>query len=760
MRNFFVSAAVAVVSLMIFFAVKSLKHRSNVSGRLAACHLIIAFSVAMATLPLFVEGRAQAMVITSLYYASIDWLLIAFSDFLLVFIGTSLDEPLVQLYRTDSRIFAALDSFLIMSSFLTEFTFSISARESGGVFLSWTEARGYGFTIHSFFDYAIVLSIGIFLLRKFVHAPKFNKRKIASVFLCLVAMMLFNSFFMLNDFPFRYSVLSYALVSIAVYYVTFVSIPLSMNVKIKNMIAENISNAVLCFDAKGECIFMNKFAVEIFSQKASAEEKLREFLSGGEDFESSRTELTVGGEPKIFDIAAHRLRDKWNREIGTYMTVSDISSEISRITGEVFRSTHDPLTRALNRTAFFEEIDSAIAYRPNVPRYLLSTNIKNFKLVNDFFGSKAGDDILKEFSKMLSGIGDENSIFGRISGDRFALLMEKDSFSEEKLIAGVEKVQEFFSAEKYTLQVSVGVYEIEDPFESVFSMCDKATLAMRRGEAFGRLVSFYDSSIMDEVLHEKSIIDKFNRAFALGEENCTEFRMYLQPQVSSATEKAVGAEALVRWVSPEGMIPPDSFVPILENTDFIYKVDHVIWIQAAKKLSEWKARGIDLYIAVNISARDFYYLDLYRVFTGLVEEYGISPKKLRLEITETAIMDDMKMHSQVIESLREYGFLIEMDDFGSGYSSLNLLKNMKMDVLKVDMAFMQKTDNQRGSRIIVESVISMAKELGMTVITEGVESREQTEFLAGAGCDIFQGYLYSRPIPPEEFEAAFAEARP
>jgi len=235
-----------------------------------------------------------------------------------------------------------------------------------------------------------------------------------------------------------------------------------------------------------------------------------------------------------------------------------------------------------------------------------------------------------------------------------------------------------------------------------------------------------------------------------------EIQMYIQPQVTR-DRQIFGAEALVRWVHPEkGQILPGRFIPVLEQNGLISEVDRYIWEKACQQLKSWKDMGReDMYISVNISPKDFYFLDIYPIFTGLVERYGIKPGCLRLEITESALSINPERQLDLINKLRAYGFSVEMDDFGSGYSSLSMLKDTNVDTLKVDMGFLQNTADVEKGRNILEMVVGLCKKLNLRVVVEGVETAEQVRFLTELGCDVFQGYYFARPMPLEEFEEKY-----
>ena len=232
--------------------------------------------------------------------------------------------------------------------------------------------------------------------------------------------------------------------------------------------------------------------------------------------------------------------------------------------------------------------------------------------------------------------------------------------------------------------------------------------------------------------------------------------MFLQPQLSGSGE-ILGAEALVRWIHPsKGLIPPIEFIPVFERAGLIHKLDQYVWRMACSKLSAWQSEGKGhLYISVNISPLDFYYVDIHEYITNLVQEYKIDPKSLKLEITETAIVNEAADNLLVIDKLRQSGFEVEIDDFGSGYSSLNTLKDIEVDAIKLDRIFLKETSHKEKRKVIMDNTIIMSKQLGIKVVSEGVETKEQVDYLVDAGCDVFQGYYFDRPISVPAFEEKY-----
>ena len=304
----------------------------------------------------------------------------------------------------------------------------------------------------------------------------------------------------------------------------------------------------------------------------------------------------------------------------------------------------------------------------------------------------------------------------------------------------------------YPLKVYLGVYEIDDPSMPISMMCDRALLALGtiKGD-YQKQVAYYDEKLRYNVLQEQELAAGLDRAIREGE-----IELYIQPQIT-VDGRCLGGEGLVRWNHPtKGLLLPAAFIESFERNGMIVKLDLHVWELACKQLREWKDKGFpDRYLSVNISPKDFFFVDIYKEFTTLVGRYGISPKNLKLEITETAIITDLPKQLALIKKLREAGFGVAMDDFGSGYSSLNMLKDIRVDTLKIDMEFLRQSESEERSRTILKTVVALSKELGMPVITEGVETKDHVDFLTQIGCDIFQGFFFARPMKAADYEKKY-----
>ena len=417
---------------------------------------------------------------------------------------------------------------------------------------------------------------------------------------------------------------------------------------------------------------------------------------------------------------------------------------------------HDSLTHVLNADAFYALSREMMQNSPDTPWVMITGNIMNFRLVNTLFGVLKGNEVLVKTASLLREISEETKgLCGRLGGDQFGLLVPRTQYREEALTQAARELARSFSSGIYTFCIHFGVYEVEDASVPVSVMCGRANSALRTiREDMSHVVAHFNDTILRKTLLEQKVIGSFEDALRDGE-----FKMYLQPLVEG-DGSVIGAEALARWRRADNtVVMPGDFIGILEGAGLIQKLDVYIWELAVRQLSAWKGteRG-HLAISVNMSAKDFFSIDVYDVLTKLVEQYGVDSRLLRLEITESALLVEPDKSDDIVSRLRRRGFLVEIDDFGKGYSSLSLLKNIQADVLKIDMGFLREIRDKGRSRIILNSVIDLAESLGMEVITEGVETQQQLQALSEMGCGLFQGYYFSRPVPVDEFERKFAAA--
>lgn len=416
----------------------------------------------------------------------------------------------------------------------------------------------------------------------------------------------------------------------------------------------------------------------------------------------------------------------------------------------------DRLTGLYSRDTFFEKVKEMLRFKPSGYYVLAAIDIDNFKVINDLYGTPKGDEILRKGAHALKRCFEPHGgICCRIEGDNFAVLYPSvllDSNEIAKITAQVALVDVAVPP----ITCSIGRYVIVDRTLPVSAMYDRAVLAQLSIKGrYDVREAMYDESMRDNLLREQQIVTEMKDALSEGQ-----FEVWFQPQYNHMSKSLVGAEALVRWRHPiHGIIPPNDFIPVFERNGFIYEMDKYVWDQTAAYIHEWLQMGRPpIPVSVNISRQDIFRADFYETITGLIAKHNIPINLLRLEITETAFSNSTEQIVNTVKRLKEFGFVIEIDDFGSGYSSLNVLKDVPAHVLKLDMKFLAETGDAFRSGSILESIVRMAKWLSMNVIAEGVETKEQADYLKSIGCNCIQGYYYAKPMPCKEYEALSVNA--
>ncbi|MFA6864233.1 MAG: EAL domain-containing protein [Sphaerochaetaceae bacterium] len=409
----------------------------------------------------------------------------------------------------------------------------------------------------------------------------------------------------------------------------------------------------------------------------------------------------------------------------------------------------DKLTGLYNQTGFLEVAREAMDKNPMKKYTIIRSDFTRFKLVNDMYNRETGDKLLKDFAIFLLQTLPSSSIIARWDSDKFITLVSSD---REDLIFDIEKIDDFLKTYPLNINLNVlyGVYLVKDKSVSVDRMCDRADYAVKRAKNGFDSAAYviYNDSLEKWIKIEQTVISGIDGAIKNGE-----IMIYYQPKYSLITQKIVGAEALVRWNHPKyGMISPAVFIPILENNGLIHQLDHYVWDQTCAAVARWRKTDLPkIPVSVNVSRNNFYREKLWIELLDLIEKHGLTPDCINIEITESSYMSDPKFIQSVVDKFQESGLSVHMDDFGSGLSSLNVLKDLVFDVLKIDLNFLQGLESNERAAIILKSVIHMNKLLDLPVVAEGIETKAQENFLKDIGCEVGQGFLFSKPVSEDLF---------
>lgn len=757
MKTFLCAELVISLIIICLFVYQAHRTKHAFAGTVSLI-FILGFVIMLSNIPiLYARSKVFCALGYVIYFTSADWLLYHLLHFSLEYIGNRFEN---HVKKGPMLLLLGADSLSIICNLFLGHLYRLEAV---------TPYRGNGyyeiemsplFYIH----YGIVLMLVTFclisLFYKSVTAPIFYRSKYLSIAI-IILIIYFLSFYPVA-YTKAFSFIAYAAEAGIIYYSTFIYTPQKLLPKTWSLVAYDMSIGLYILDIEGHSLYHNTAAAQLLNRTPpltdvngnSLEEWCRAKYLGNQEEFTIEDSFYSEGEEYILNIQLQRIKDTHKQLQGGYFILQDRTEEINRIKREYWLSTHDSLTGLLNRGQFYQKAGQYITSHPDEELLMICTDIKDFKLLNDFLGTQFADTVLVNFAKILQEQMTKALVTGRLVNDVFAALIKKNDYREAVFTR--EKQQDFFagldSQVSFPIVNYIGIYEITERTLPVSVMCDRARLAIAtiKGD-YNKRVAYYDNSLRDRILHEQELISDLKDAI-----QNRQLQMYLQPQ-TTADGSLLGAEALVRWIHPQkGIIQPNDFIPVFEKNGLIPNVDKYIWEEACRQLRKWKDEGLEtLYISVNISPKDLYFLNIYDEFTHLVQKYDIDCRNLKLEITESAIAMDFERQLELISKLRSAGFTVEMDDFGSGYSSLNVLKDLPVDILKIDMKFLKAASNETRSRKILQMIIELSAQLDMGVITEGVETAEQVEFLSRMGCKMFQGYHFAKPMSITDFESTY-----
>jgi len=408
----------------------------------------------------------------------------------------------------------------------------------------------------------------------------------------------------------------------------------------------------------------------------------------------------------------------------------------------------DSLTDLYDRENFCRKAASFMQMDATGKYAIVYLDINYFKVVNDLYGVETGNLLLRSAAAFLQNAVNGVGVAGRLEADHFALCLPTDALNIDAIIHGLDGVLQSLSIPQ-NIRFYAGIYPVSNVFLAVSQMCDRAHTALSSAKGrYTQRFAWYDDKMREDEVEEHLILRDMAGALAEGQ-----FSIHIQPIFNLDTGEDFSGEVLVRWYHPlKEFIPPARFIPIFEKNGFVARVDRFVWNEACKLLAYEKEHfGRVIPVSVNLSRLNFYDEKLVEYMLSLIKQYDLEPWMLKLEITESAYTDNMHLLIDTVAQFQKEGFKILMDDFGSGYSSLNMLRNMPVDILKLDMRFLEDIQNDPRARAIVKNVVNLARDIDMDVIIEGVETKEQIDFLKSVGCKNIQGFLFAYPMTKEDY---------
>ena len=691
------------------------------------------------------------------YYVGMDMIIAAMVYFTFVYCkGISKREYKPTLFY----VLMGLDAIQVMLNPLTGHVFSIEGVEVYG-YIYYRAVPGIGLMIHRGADYFIFFCVVLIYIIAIIKTAKIYRERYSVMLLAMLFVALWQTFYIFSRAPIDRSMIGYGVMGLLIHYLSLYYRPLRLLDRMLSNIVSDMKESLFVYDQFGKCIWANENGLKLTGVKKNEYEEVSPVLRKmfGErpfthDDWSYKRIIGSGEDASYYTLENYFVSEDSKHLAGFYLIVRDDTEEQKKIKRDLYNSTHDSLTGLYTKQYLFTSIAEVLEADPEKKYSVVFVDVKNFKIVNDIFGTQFGDLALQQISHWLKDNLTDKGLYGRLAGDTFGIfapaeLIENDKEKIEKALINFVVTDGNI---EHRLLIQLGAYEIDDRSIDVSVMFDRAHLALSTITGnYKKHFVYYDKKLREKILWDQRITANLGEAI-----DTMQIRPYLQP-ITDRSGKVVGAEALARWIHPEqGFMSPAMFIPILEKNGLIVEVDRHIWRCACKILSEWKKENKDLFISVNISPKDFYYIDIKSEIMGLVKEYGIDNKKLRIEITETVMMNDAEEKFAILQQLRDEGFIVEMDDFGSGFSSLNLLKDMPVDVLKIDMKFLSRSDNDEKAQTIIKNIIKLSEDLNITSLTEGVETLQQYSDLSDMGCKLFQGFYFAKPLPRDEFDT-FAE---
>ena len=679
----------------------------------------------------------------SICHAAYDWMLFFMMEFTSELVGRKRDGFIRVLFI----VLCSLDSAALLTSPINHFSFSYAIREGSYNSVALVEPKAF-FAVHLVVGTAMIVIILALLFKGIWENSRYYRVRYEIVGIVCILTMIFILIFIFDDRSVvDISKLFMGVAAVMLSVASFDFQPLRLMRNLQSFVDENMSDATVIYDNKGNILKINSKAKKLIPEDIR---KSKDSLMKALEMEEECDRIIKPMGESTYEVVYKPEYDARNFYVGCTFIFYDVTENLKRLEREHRAATIDALTGCYNRVGFLEGADKFIEEKGIDGGYaVMVSGIRDFKGINGLYGTRAGDRVLKEIAKRLSDYSISiPMLYGRTAEGKFTSILPFEFL--DKVVNEITHIQ-IPLEEELTVNVNLchGFVVMTDMTKPVEYYYEIALLALAECKKnVSNPVLEYSKDMALEQRRTQSLIAEMHEAVEKGE-----FFIELQPQVDLKTNKITGAEALVRWNHPTlGIIPPGEFVPLFEDNGFISKVDRFVWDKAAEVLKRFETEGgYEGHISVNVSRVDIMGMDVVDELVKIVKYHDVLPEKLHIEVTESACIGDKDTLINVMDGLREKGFIVEIDDFGSGYSSLNALMDLPFDVVKLDMDFMKEKKSDEKSGVIVNAMAGMIHDLNAKIIVEGVETDESVAKALGIEGDAAQGYHYSKPVPVDEF---------
>jgi len=685
------------------------------------------------------------------YFSALSWLLVFFVQFILEYTNYSSRTAagVMVLFAVFVTVNAALNLKLRHVFSVTELIWVTDKNR----YLILVPGLWYRILLGS--DIAILILCAIALIAKTIETPHaYRPRYLVMLFMMSVIVAL-NTAFLVFNLPMDWSALFYVAFAIVAWFFSTRYIRTFLLSKTLAVIVDHLDTGLVIYDYMDAPVYLNERAkmmlgLEMSGLTESLEKwyettKVSTLKSSIREFEVSRNASRL-----VYSVRFEELRDESGIYNGGFFALRDISEEKERERLDQYHREHDRLTNLYNQDAFLEKCAKILLDDPQGQYVMLRSETEVFESIRAVYGKDTKDAVIAGLGGIIKRKCYGKGAGGWMKDESFGLLLPVSAFSEKEMFRDVSEVlSEILGENAGTFRVRVGICPVNDRGCSARLIAEQAKVAlgyiMKDDTA---VVSWYTEGMRQKGITDCNLTESLAEALVNGE-----MRMYLQPILGSERQKVIGAEALVRWHRGGKVLLPGEFLPLLEKNEQIAAMDQFIWRQAAVQLRKWKEEGKeDLCITVNIARKDLYLLDVCGEFLKLISEYQIEPSLLHVDIsTETMFLEKVYLRS-VVRRLKDAGFRVNLDDFGSYYTAPVFLRDIRFDGIKVSRELIHVIESDATGKALTKSIVDMGKNLGVKVYAEGIETEREYKALKAMECDGYQGFFVSEPIPAEEFE--------